>query len=173
MRHALYCSFLFCIGSINRIDDFSLILFIEIKKCLDNALPGLICFFPPQCLIMFLEDMGNISSWKESLFERTISRQTTSLMQLVYGKSTSGPTASANEEVSSEDDESNEDDFFTPKVQGNKVFSPLCLTNFFFSSIFALAPLAFLYFVLYCISWQACSSQLTHQVLSCTLLKET
>ena len=82
---------------------------------------------------MFLEGMGDIASWKESLFERTISRQTPSLMQLVYGKSTSGPTASVNEEVSSEDDESNEDDFFTPKVQGNKVSSPLCLNNFFFS----------------------------------------
>ena len=107
---------------------------------------------------MFLEGMGDIASWKESLFERTISRQTPSLMQLVYGKSTSGPTASVNEEVSSEDDESNEDDFFTPKVQGNKVSSPLCLNNFFLVFFFvALAPLTFLYFALCCISWHAFS----------------
>lgn len=65
--------------------------------------------------------MGNISKWKESLVERTISRQTTNLMQLVYGKTTSIPTTSINEEESSGDEESDGDDFFKPKGEGNKV----------------------------------------------------
>ena len=43
--------------------------------------------FAPDSIIV--EDMGNISKWKESLAERTVSRQTTNLMQLVYGNSTS------------------------------------------------------------------------------------
>ncbi|XP_062090067.1 uncharacterized protein LOC133796529 [Humulus lupulus] len=64
------------------------------------------------------EDMGNISRWKESIIERTISRQTTNLMQLVYGKNTSIPTTSINEEESSE--ESDGDDFFKPKGEGSK-----------------------------------------------------
>ncbi|GMN36245.1 hypothetical protein TIFTF001_005854 [Ficus carica] len=60
------------------------------------------------------ENMGNISRWKESLVERTISRKNTNLMQLVYGKSTSTPTPSIDQEDSSEDE------FFKPKGEGNK-----------------------------------------------------
>lgn len=66
--------------------------------------------------------MGNISKWKESLMERTVSRQNTNLMQLVYGKSTSTPTTTLNEaHDSSEDEESDGDDFFKPKGEGKKV----------------------------------------------------
>ncbi|KAL5576228.1 hypothetical protein UlMin_017927, partial [Ulmus minor] len=64
------------------------------------------------------EDMGNISRWKESLIERTISRQTINLVQLVYGKSTK-PTL-LNEEQDSSDDEESGDEFFKPKGDGNK-----------------------------------------------------
>lgn len=69
-------------------------------------------------LLMILENMGNISRWKESLVERTISRKNTNLMQLVYGKSTSTPTPSIDQEDSSEDE------FFKPKGEGNKVRLP-------------------------------------------------
>lgn len=65
--------------------------------------------------------MGNISKWKESLAERTLSRRRTNLMQLVYGNSTLTKTTSINEEDSSEDEESDGDDFFRPKGEGNKV----------------------------------------------------
>ncbi|KAF3451015.1 hypothetical protein FNV43_RR07104 [Rhamnella rubrinervis] len=69
------------------------------------------------------EDMGNISKWKESLAERTVSRQTTNLMKLVYGNSTLIKTTSINEEDSSGDEESDGDDFFRPKGEGNKKLS--------------------------------------------------
>ncbi|XP_030506282.2 ribosome biogenesis protein bms1 isoform X2 [Cannabis sativa] len=59
------------------------------------------------------EGMGNISRWKESIIERTNSRQTTSLMELVYGK-----TTSINEEESGE--ESDGDEFFKPKGEWSK-----------------------------------------------------
>ncbi|ONH90682.1 hypothetical protein PRUPE_8G069100 [Prunus persica] len=66
------------------------------------------------------DEIGNIAKWKESLVERTSSRQTINLMQLVYGKSTSMPTTSINEHDSSVDDESDGDDFFKPKGEVNK-----------------------------------------------------
>ncbi|KAG6732323.1 hypothetical protein I3842_01G172000 [Carya illinoinensis] len=67
------------------------------------------------------DDMGNISKWKESLMERTVSRQNTNLMQLVYGKATSTPTTTLNEaQDSSDDEESDGDDFFKPKGEGKK-----------------------------------------------------
>ncbi|XP_019413320.1 PREDICTED: ribosome biogenesis protein BMS1 homolog isoform X2 [Lupinus angustifolius] len=58
-------------------------------------------------------DMGNVSKWKESLAERTLSRKTPSLMQLVYGESTVNSTSLDNANDNSEDDE-NEEDFFKP-----------------------------------------------------------
>ncbi|XP_008219075.1 PREDICTED: ribosome biogenesis protein BMS1 homolog [Prunus mume] len=67
------------------------------------------------------DEMGNIAKWKESLVERTSSRQIINLMQLVYGKSTSTQATSINEEHDgSADDESDGDDFFKPKGEGNK-----------------------------------------------------
>ncbi|BBH09211.1 P-loop containing nucleoside triphosphate hydrolases superfamily protein [Prunus dulcis] len=66
------------------------------------------------------DEIGNIAKWKESLVERTSSRQTINLMQLVYGKSTSMRTTSINEHDSSADDESDGDDFFKPKGEVNK-----------------------------------------------------
>ncbi|ONI35658.1 hypothetical protein PRUPE_1G548200 [Prunus persica] len=67
------------------------------------------------------DEMGNIAKWKESLVERTSSRQIINLMQLVYGKSTSTQATSINEECDgSADDESDGDDFFKPKGEGNK-----------------------------------------------------
>lgn len=66
--------------------------------------------------------MGSVSKWKESLLERTISRQNTNLMQLVYGKSVSMLASSINEgQNKSEDEESDGDNFFKPKGEGNKV----------------------------------------------------
>lgn len=75
---------------------------------------------------MLISDLGNISKWKESLVERTISRKTTNLMQLVYGKTTPISTTSINEEEGSEDEESDGDDFFKPKGEGHKVCSVHC-----------------------------------------------
>lgn len=70
--------------------------------------------------VFLMEDgMGNVSKWKETLAERAISRQTPSLMQYVYGKSTVSPT-SVNEENYSSEDES-EDEFFKPKEEVKKV----------------------------------------------------
>lgn len=64
--------------------------------------------------------MGNISKWKESLAERTTSRKTINLMQLVYGNSTSAAKANENHD-SSEDEDSDGEDFFKPKGEGNRV----------------------------------------------------
>ncbi|GAB2267099.1 Glycoside hydrolase 2 (Mannanase, beta-galactosidase) [Dionaea muscipula] len=67
------------------------------------------------------EVMGNVSKWRETLLERTLSRQNTNLMQLVYGKSTSKPEPDASEAQESTDDEESEDDeFFKPKGEGSK-----------------------------------------------------
>lgn len=57
-------------------------------------------------------EMGNVSKWKESLGERTASRQCVNLMQLVYGKVAKTSTASVNGTV----DEESDDEFFKPKV---------------------------------------------------------
>ncbi|XP_015952101.1 uncharacterized protein LOC107476745 [Arachis duranensis] len=59
------------------------------------------------------DDMGNVSKWKESLAERTLSRKTPSLMQLVYGESTVNMIPINKKNDSSEDEES-DDDFFKP-----------------------------------------------------------
>ncbi|OVA17009.1 Elongation factor [Macleaya cordata] len=67
------------------------------------------------------EEMGNASKWKESLIERTISRQNTNLMQLVYGNSALKSTTSIGEgQGSSEDEESEDDEFFKPKGESEK-----------------------------------------------------
>ncbi|XP_042478256.1 ribosome biogenesis protein BMS1 homolog isoform X3 [Macadamia integrifolia] len=64
---------------------------------------------------------GNASKWRESLKERAALRQSTNLMQLVYGKSTlKSPTSIHEEQASSEDEESEDDDFFRPKGEANK-----------------------------------------------------
>ncbi|CAK7322676.1 unnamed protein product [Dovyalis caffra] len=63
------------------------------------------------------EDVGNVSKWKESLVERTIPKQNTNLMQLVYGKSAPSPINEG--QADSEDDES-DDEFFKLKGEGNK-----------------------------------------------------
>lgn len=64
------------------------------------------------------EDMGNISKWKESLVDRTISKQNNNLMQRVYGKSASTPI---NEKQDGSEDEESDDEFFKLKGEGNKV----------------------------------------------------
>ncbi|XP_010242134.1 PREDICTED: ribosome biogenesis protein BMS1 homolog [Nelumbo nucifera] len=70
------------------------------------------------------DEMGNASKWKESLMERTVLRQTTNLMQLVYGKSTLKSTTSvAEEQGDGEDELSEDDDFFKPKGEGKKKLS--------------------------------------------------
>lgn len=65
--------------------------------------------------------MGNAANWKESLVERTKLRQKTNLMQLVYGKSVSKSTTSSNEVQGSSEDESEDENFFKPKGEGNEV----------------------------------------------------
>ncbi|XP_073159506.1 uncharacterized protein [Henckelia pumila] len=62
-------------------------------------------------------EMGNISKWKESLAERTSLSQNINLMQLVYGKSASN---SPNDIPDCIDEESDDDEFFKPKGEGNK-----------------------------------------------------
>lgn len=85
----------------------------------------LLCFkkilpFPYQFMhVLAGEDMGNISKWKEFLAERTASRKNVNLMQLVYGKPVS--ESSNEKQNSSEKEESEDDEFFKPKGEGNKV----------------------------------------------------
>lgn len=85
----------------------------------------------PFFFVMILENMGNISRWKESLVERTISRKNANLMQLVYGKSTSRPATTSVDEENGGDEESDGDDFFKIKGEGNKV----CSLHYSFKSI--------------------------------------
>ncbi|CAA0828567.1 P-loop containing nucleoside triphosphate hydrolases superfamily protein [Striga hermonthica] len=61
--------------------------------------------------------MGNISKWKESLNDITASRQNMNLMQLVYGKPES---KSSNQVEDTGEEESEDDEFFKPKGEGNK-----------------------------------------------------
>ena len=72
--------------------------------------------------------MGNVSKWKESLAERTLSRKTPSLMQLVYGESTVSRT-SINEQNDNSEDEESEDDFFKPIEEVKKVGPLLTCTT--------------------------------------------
>lgn len=65
--------------------------------------------------------MGNISKWKESLMKRTVARQNINLMELVYGKSTSTSTTTMDKaQDSSDDEESDGEEFFKPKGEGKK-----------------------------------------------------
>ncbi|CAL5347849.1 unnamed protein product [Camellia sinensis] len=66
------------------------------------------------------DEMGNASKWKDSLTERTILRQNDNLMQLVYGKSATMATTVDDAQANSEDEESEDDEFFKPKGEGNK-----------------------------------------------------
>ncbi|XVF24619.1 hypothetical protein REPUB_Repub13aG0142900 [Reevesia pubescens] len=67
------------------------------------------------------DGMGNISKWRASLVERTAKKQNINLMQLVYGKSASTLNTSVNEvRDDSENEESNDDEFFKPKGEGKK-----------------------------------------------------
>ncbi|KAK6140790.1 hypothetical protein DH2020_025471 [Rehmannia glutinosa] len=63
------------------------------------------------------DEMGNASKWKESLSERTALRHNINLMQLVYGKP---PSKSSNEMKDTSEEESEDDEFFKPKGEGNK-----------------------------------------------------
>lgn len=63
------------------------------------------------------DEMGNISKWKESLLERTTSRQNINLMQLVYGM----PGSKSSDDMKDGDEEESEDEFFKPKGEGKKV----------------------------------------------------
>lgn len=70
--------------------------------------------------IFLIDDMGNVSKWKESLAERTLSQKTPSLMQLVYGESTVN-LISINKENDSSEDEESDGDFFEPIEEVKKV----------------------------------------------------
>lgn len=79
-----------------------------------------------------LDDVGNIAKWKEPLAKRTFSRQTTNLMQLVYGKSSLLSTIANDEHDSSADEESDGDDFFKPKGDEIKV----CCRDYLFITLY-------------------------------------
>lgn len=64
--------------------------------------------------------MGNASKWKDSLAERTVLRQNTNLMQLVYGKPLKSTTSIDEVQGSSDDEESDDEEFFKPKGEGKK-----------------------------------------------------
>ncbi|KAL4387394.1 hypothetical protein GQ457_09G027840 [Hibiscus cannabinus] len=67
------------------------------------------------------DGMGNISKWRASLVERASKKHNINLMQLVYGKSAATSNASVNEvRDDSENEESDEDEFFKPKGQKAK-----------------------------------------------------
>ncbi|KAI3983961.1 hypothetical protein MKX01_035088, partial [Papaver californicum] len=67
------------------------------------------------------DGLGNASKWKESLIERTMSRKGANLMELVYGKYTRKSTTSTAEgHGSSEDEESDDGEFFYPKEDNAK-----------------------------------------------------
>lgn len=62
-------------------------------------------------------EMGNISKWKESLSERTASRQSINLAELVYGK----PGSKSLDDMKDTSEEESDDEFFKPKGEGKKV----------------------------------------------------
>ncbi|KAK9150616.1 hypothetical protein Syun_008925 [Stephania yunnanensis] len=62
--------------------------------------------------------MGNASKWKESLVERTLSRPSMNLMQLVYGKPDSKSISTIEEAYDSS--EESDDEFFKPKGESKK-----------------------------------------------------
>jgi len=64
--------------------------------------------------------MGNVSKWKESLAERTLSWKVPGLMQLVYGESTNNSITTNTQNDNSGDEES-DDDFFKPIEELKKV----------------------------------------------------
>lgn len=67
-------------------------------------------------------ETDNASKWKQSLFERTLSRQNVNLMQLVYGQSASMSTISMREaHDSSDSDDGSDENFFKPKGKSEKV----------------------------------------------------
>ncbi|XP_050206240.1 uncharacterized protein LOC126655914 [Mercurialis annua] len=70
------------------------------------------------------DGLGNVSKWKESLLERTRLKRNINLMQLVYGNSTSTAVIKEDRDIS-EDEESEGDDFFKPKGEGNKKMKEL------------------------------------------------
>lgn len=65
-------------------------------------------------------EMGNTSKWKETLAERTTSRQTVNLLQLVYGKSGLLSSAKYNVTEEVENEGSDGEEFFKPKGTGKK-----------------------------------------------------
>lgn len=70
-----------------------------------------------------LPSEDEMAKWKEPLIEKMISRQNTNLMQIVYGKS-GLISSTSNEEAhdSSEDEDSDDGEFFKPKGELSKVF---------------------------------------------------
>lgn len=86
-------------------------------------------------------EMGSASKWKETLAERTASRLTVNLMQLVYGRSASDSATMPNKGQGSSGEESDDEEFFKPKGEGQKVcqhivyFSfSLCLSFYIYTS---------------------------------------
>ncbi|KAF5197081.1 Ribosome biogenesis protein bms1 [Thalictrum thalictroides] len=81
-----------------------------------------------------------MAKWKEPLIERMISRQNTNLMQIVYGKPGLKPSCSIEKsQGSSEDEDSDGDEFFKPKGEINKNLkegTEVCHVNFEDSSKF-------------------------------------
>ncbi|KAF8728587.1 hypothetical protein HU200_017852 [Digitaria exilis] len=63
------------------------------------------------------DETENTSKWKESLLARTLSRRSTSLMQLVYGQSLTKLDSVASEENDDSEASGSEEEFFVPKGQ--------------------------------------------------------
>lgn len=65
------------------------------------------------------DENANSSKWKESLIARTLARKSVNLMQLVYGQPVSNQASAVPD--SSESEGSDDEDFFKPKGQADKV----------------------------------------------------
>lgn len=78
------------------------------------------------CNFAILDDeTENTSKWKESLLARTLSRRSTSLMQLVYGQSLTKLDSVASKENDDSGTNSSDEEFFVPK--GQKKVQVRCL----------------------------------------------
>ncbi|MQL73194.1 hypothetical protein Taro_005538 [Colocasia esculenta] len=74
------------------------------------------------------DELGNASKWKESLLARTVSRQSKNLMQLVYGQPEMITTIQEAQTGSGSED-SEDDEFFKPKGEGDRKSSKGTTSN--------------------------------------------
>lgn len=94
-------------------------------------------------LIIFLSEIddketeqGNDSKWKESLIARARTRQNINLMQLVYEHSSSNSEAIARVTEGSNSEDSDDEEFFIPKKEWDKVRQPLFILTCYLTCYF-------------------------------------